>query len=331
MTVHAAILGVAGTVLDADERDFLRDADPWGFILFARNVATPGQLRVLTDSLREAVGRDAPIMIDQEGGRVQRLGRPHWREFLPALDQMNRAHDPMRAQWVRNRLIAQELHAAGIDVNCAPLADLVEDESHPVLKNRLYGADIAVVVEAARIAADAMLAGGVLPVLKHIPGYGRATVDGHRDLPRISASREALSARDFAPFHALRDMAMGMTAHVVMEAIDPDRAATVSPVVMEVIRQGIGFDGLMMTDDIGMEALSGTMGDRAAASVAAGCDLVLLGNGSRDEMADTIAAAGSLDARAQERSDRALAQRRAPDPVDIRALDVELSELLTTG
>jgi len=331
VTVHAAILGVAGTVLDADERDFLRDADPWGFILFARNVATPGQLRVLTDSLREAVGRDAPIMIDQEGGRVQRLGRPHWREFLPALDQMNRAHDPMRAQWVRNRLIAQELHAAGIDVNCAPLADLVEDESHPVLKNRLYGADIAVVVEAARIAADAMLAGGVLPVLKHIPGYGRATVDGHRDLPRISASREALSARDFAPFHALRDMAMGMTAHVVMEAIDPDRAATVSPVVMEVIRQEIGFDGLMMTDDIGMEALSGTMGDRAAASVAAGCDLVLLGNGSRDEMADTIAAAGSLDARAQERSDRALAQRRAPDPVDIRALDVELSELLTAG
>ena len=331
MTVHAAILGVTGTVLDADERDFLRDADPWGFILFARNVATPGQLRVLTDSLREAVGRDAPIMIDQEGGRVQRLGRPHWREFLPALDQMNRAHDPMRAQWVRNRLIAQELHAAGIDVNCAPLADLVEDESHPVLKNRLYGADIAVVVEAARIAADAMLAGGVLPVLKHIPGYSRATVDGHRDLPRISASREALSARDFAPFHALRDMAMGMTAHVVMEAIDPDRAATVSPVVMEVIRQGIGFDGLMMTDDIGMEALSGTMGDRAAASVAAGCDLVLLGNGSRDEMADTIAAAGSLDARAQERSHRALAQRRAPDPVDIRALDVELSELLTAG
>lgn len=327
----AAILGVSGTVLTADERVFLRDADPWGFILFARNVHSPGQLRVLTSDLRATVGRNAPILIDQEGGRVQRLRSPLWRDYLPALDQMARARKPIRAQWVRNRLIAQELFDAGIDVNCAPLADLVEDDSHPVLRNRLYGNDIPTVIEAAKTCAEAFLAGGVLPVLKHIPGYGRARVDGHLALPRVTASTEALAARDFAPFHALRHIKMGMTAHIVMEAIDPDLPATVSPAVMAVIRDQIGFDGLLMTDDISMEALSGTVAERSAASIAAGCDLVLHSNGKLREMAAVIDASGTMTSAAVTRAEIALSERKTPTPVDIRALEVELETLLAAG
>ncbi|SMY09647.1 glycoside hydrolase family 3 N-terminal domain-containing protein [Flavimaricola marinus] len=324
----AAILGVSGTVLTPDERAFLSDANPWGFILFARNVHSPGQLRVLTADLRATVGRNAPILIDQEGGRVQRLRSPLWREYLPALDQMARARKPIRAQWVRNRLIAQELFDAGIDVNCAPLADLVEDQSHPVLRNRLYGSDIESVVAAAKACAEAFLEGGVLPVLKHIPGYGRAQVDGHLALPRVSASAEALAARDFAPFHALRHIKMGMTAHIVMEAIDPDLPATVSPKVMQVIRDQIGFDGLMMTDDISMEALSGSVAERCAASIAAGCDLVLHSNGKLAEMEAVVEASGSMTPAAVARGEIALAERQTPVPVDIAALEAELETLL---
>lgn len=328
MAPAAAIVGLQGTVIDREERAFLRDADPWGVILFARNVMRPGQLRVLCSDLRETLGRDAPILIDQEGGRVQRMRAPHWREFLPALDQMERAEDPMRAMWIRNRLIAYELHQVGIDVNCAPLADLAEAETHPVLLNRLYGSDIDTVVAAARITAEAHLAGGVLPVLKHIPGYGRGRVDSHLALPRARATAQELRARDFAPFAALNDIAMGMSAHLVYEAIDPDRPATVSPVMVDLIRSELGFDGLLMTDDIGMEALQGTPGDRAARSVAAGCDIVLYGNGSLDQNAEVIAASGTLSGRALARADAALAQRRAPDPIDTDVLDDELGALL---
>jgi beta-N-acetylhexosaminidase len=330
MTVQAAaILGVAGSVLTKRESDFLRDADPWGFILFARNVTTPDELRALCADLREAVGRDAPILIDQEGGRVQRMRAPHWREFLPALDQMARARDPMRAQWVRNRLIAHELREVGIDVNAAPLADLVEDQTHPILLNRLYGADVPTVVEAARACAAGLLDGGVLPVIKHIPGYGRASVDSHLDLPRVSVSRAELAARDFAPFHALRDMAMGMTAHIVLEAIDPDRPATVSPAVMQVIREEIGIDGLIMTDDISMKALSGTVAERTAGAIAAGCDLVLHCNGDLAQMEAVIDAAGQMTDAAERRAARALAERSPPGAVDIAALEAELEALLS--
>ncbi len=324
----AAILGVAGPHLSARETDFLTQAQPWGFILFVRNVETPGQLRALTSDLRAAVGRDAPVLIDQEGGRVQRMRAPHWREFLPALDQMARARDPMRAQWLRNRLIAHDLQGVGIDVNCAPLADLLEDDTHPVLRNRLYGSEIPNVVEAARAAAAGLRDGGVLPVLKHIPGYGRASVDSHLDLPRVRAGRAELDARDFAPFRALRDIAMGMTAHIVLEAIDPDRPATVSPEAMRVIRQDIGFDGLIMTDDISMEALSGNVSDRSAGAIAAGCDIVLHCNGKLREMEAVIAATGSMSAEAQRRAEQALSQRQAPSDVDIAALDAELEALL---
>ena len=324
---RAAIIGLEGTVLLADERDFLRDADPWGIILFARNVASPAQLRRLTGDLRDHLGRNVPVMIDQEGGRVQRMRPPHWRDYLPALDQMRRATNPMRAQWIRHRLIAQELHEAGIDVNAAPLADLVEEGTHPVLLNRLYGSEIDLVVEAARQAADGLMAGGVLPILKHIPGYGRARADGHRELPKVAASRAELEARDFAPFRALNDIAMGMTAHVVYTDIDP-LAATVSPRVIELIRQEIGFDGLLMTDDAGMDALSGTPAERAADSLAAGCDIVLYGNGEMADRAAVIDACPPLAGRALARAEAALAERRAPDPVDLDALEDELGALL---
>ena len=325
---NATIFGVAGLTLTAEETAFFRSVRPWGFILFARNVDTPDQLRALTAALRDCMGRDVPILIDQEGGRVQRMRAPHWREYLPALDQMARASDPMRAQWLRNRLIAAELHDVGIDVNCAPLADLVEAQTHPVLRNRLYGEAGPVVIEAARVCATAFVAGGVLPVLKHIPGYGRASVDSHLSLPRVDAPRDDLVARDFAPFRALTDIRMGMTAHIVFSDIDPTAPATTSPTMMRVIRDEIGFTGLIMTDDIGMEALSGTPAERAAASIAAGCDIVLHCNGDLSDMAQVAEAAGEMTPVAQARALHALAERKAPQTIDIDAAVHELETLL---
>ncbi|MGR3591730.1 MAG: glycoside hydrolase family 3 N-terminal domain-containing protein [Limimaricola soesokkakensis] len=323
----ASILGPEAARLGRDEAAFFRDADPWGFILFARNVESPVQLRRLTAELRDAVGREAPILIDQEGGRVQRMRPPHWHAYLPALDQMRRASDPLRAQWLRHRLIAAELHEVGIDVNCAPLADLVEPQTHHILRNRLYGDTVDGVVAAACAAAEGLLAGGVLPVLKHIPGYGRASVDSHKALPRVSVPLEELRDRDFAPFAALNDMAMGMTAHIVLDAVDPERPATTSATAMRMIREEIGFDGLVMTDDLSMEALSGEIDARAAASIAAGCDVVLHCNGDRDEMEAVVAACGAMGAEAIRRAEAALAQRRAPDAADLEALRDELGAL----
>jgi len=324
----SAIFGPEGLQVTDWEKAFFREADPWGFILFARNIETPDQLRRLTSDLRQTVGRDAPILIDQEGGRVQRMRAPHWREYLPPLDQMARASDPLRAQWLRNRLIAAELQDVGIDVNCAPLADLVEDATHPVLRNRLYGADVDGVVAAARSCAGAHLAGGVLPVLKHIPGYGRASVDSHLALPRVTAPRAEVMARDFAPFSALKDIAMGMTAHIVFSDIDPEAPATTSPRMMRVIRDEIGFDGLIMTDDISMEALSGSVADRSRAALEAGCDIVLHCNGKPDDMVAVAGACHALAGRARTRADAALAQRQGPTPIDISGAVAELDALL---
>ncbi|WP_341366295.1 glycoside hydrolase family 3 N-terminal domain-containing protein [Yoonia sp. BS5-3] len=328
MAHNAAIFGPETAQITSWERAFFRDADPLGFILFARNIETPDQLRRLTADLRENVGRNAPILIDQEGGRVQRMRSPHWREYPPALDQMQRARDPMRAHWIRNRLIAAELYDVGIDVNCAPLADLVEDQTHPVLRNRLYGDDIDTVIAAARICADAHLAGGVLPVLKHIPGYGRAHVDSHKALPVMDFPLDALEARDFAPFRALSDIAMGMTAHMVVSAIDPDSPATTSPAMMRYIRDKIGFDGLIMTDDLSMEALSGTVAERATAAIRAGCDIILHCNGNAAEIEAVADAAGRMTPQAVVRADRALSQRKTPTNIDIPELEAELATLL---
>ncbi len=328
MAQTAAIFGPEGQIATDWEHRFFRETDPWGFILFARNIDNPDQLRRLTGDLRDIVGRNAPILVDQEGGRVQRMRPPHWRDYLPALDQMRQARDPLRAQWVRNRLIAQELFDVGIDVNCAPLADLVEPQTHPVLLNRLYGDDPDAVAAAARICAEAFLAGGVLPVLKHIPGYGRAHVDSHKDLPIVHARREMLEARDFAPFRALNDLPIGMTAHIVFSAIDGRNPATTSATMMQLIRDDIGFGGLIMTDDLSMEALQGSIADRAKASIAAGCDVVLHCNGKRAEMQDCAVAAGPMTAAAQDRAQTALELRMPPNDIDVRALWAELHSLL---
>lgn len=324
MAIAAVIFGPEERRVTPWEKSFFREVNPWGFILFARNIDNPDQLRRLTSDLRDTVGWQAPVLIDQEGGRVQRMRCPHWREFLPALDQMQTAKNPIRAQWLRNRLIADDLHRVGIDVNCAPLADLVEPGTHPVLLNRLYGSDIKTVVAAARACADGLLAGGVLPVLKHIPGYGRAAVDSHLSLPRVVAPFEELMTRDFAPFIALNDVAMGMTAHIVFDAIDPDQPATTSSATMGVIRSEIGFDGLIMTDDLSMQALSGSLAQRAAGAMAAGCDLVLHCNGKPDDMAEVASAVPAMTTLAMARADRALAQRQSPDDSDINALEREL-------
>lgn len=326
----AAILGTAGTVLTAEEAAFFRDANPLGFILFARNVENPEQLRRLTGELREAVGRDAPVLVDQEGGRVQRLRAPHWREWLPPLDQVAATPPEAMARgiWLRYRLIAEELRRVGIDADCAPSADIAGADTHPFLRNRCFGTDAATVTRAARAAAEGLLAGGVIPVMKHMPGHGRAVADSHLELPAVTATEADLIATDFAPFAALNDLPAGMTAHIRFTAIDPDRPATASPVVIDLIRRRIGFQGLLLTDDISMQALSGTIPERARAAIAAGCDIVLHCNGTMEEMAGTIAAAGPMTDAALRRAAAALALREMAEPIDTALLEAELEALL---
>jgi len=324
----ATILDADGLRLSLEERAFFRDVEPFGFILFARNIETPDQLRALCGDFREAVGRDCPILIDQEGGRVQRLRAPLAREWLPPLDHAMRAGaGAARAMYLRYRLIAEELRALGIDTNCAPMADLAFDGTHPFLKNRCYGGDVETVTALARAVADGLLAGGVLPVLKHIPGHGRATQDSHYDLPHVVAEPAELFATDFAAFRALNDLPMGMTAHLVYDALDAD-PATVSPRVMKMIRDDIGFDGLIMTDDISMKALHGDLGDLSRAALAAGCDVILHCNGTLAERRAVAEAAGEMTDAAQARAEAALAARRAPEALDISAAEEELSALM---
>lgn len=324
----AAIFGCAGPDLGPDEAAFFRDADPFGFILFARNVEDPAQLRRLTADLRAAVGRDAPVLIDQEGGRVQRMRAPHWREWAPPLDTVAQARDPVRAMWVRSRIIAHELRGVGVDANCAPCADIAGDLTHPFLKNRCYGTVPAVVSEVSGAVALGHLAGGVLPVIKHLPGHGRATADTHHDLPTVTASREELAATDFAPFKALNHLPMAMTAHIIFAAYD-DKPATQSPEMIRVIREEIGFQGLLMTDDLNMQALRGTLAERTAASMAAGCDMALHCKGDMAEMLAVAGACGDQTHAIRQRAERALAQRHAPDPVDIQALEAEFRGLMS--
>lgn len=324
MTHGATILGgIAGTALSPDEAAFFREADPWGFILFGRNVDSPDQLRRLTGDLRAAVGREAVITVDQEGGRVQRLRAPHWTDWPAPLDQ---AQAGARAMWLRYHLIGQELRAVGIDSNCAPTLDVAQPQTHPFLRNRCFGSDPARIAELGRAAADGMLAAGVLPVVKHMPGHGRAQADSHHDLPQVDAPLADLEALDFAPFRALADLPMGMTAHIRFSALD-DAPATQSARMIGLIRQAIGFDGLLMTDDITMNALPGSHAKRATASIAAGCDLVLHCNGSIDQMAPVVAAAGAMTPEAVRRATAALALRLAPGPADLAALRAEWQRL----
>ncbi len=323
----AYIFGCEGLALSPDEAAFYAEAQPWGFILFARNVADPDQLRRLTGDLRAAVGRDAPVLIDQEGGRVQRLRAPHWREWVPPLEQVALAGDQAeRALWLRYRIIADELRSVGIDVNCAPCADIAGPATHAVLRNRCYADTPDRVALLARAVADGLIAGGVAPVVKHMPGHGRALVDSHLDLPRTDAPRAVLGSQDFAPFRALADLPMAMSAHIVFEAID-NRPATISQTMIRLIRQDIGFGGLLMTDDISMQALQGDVASRSQAALAAGCDMVLHCNGEMAEMQSIAAATGMMTADAQTRADLALAARDYAEPIDIAAAEAELRAL----
>ncbi|KIC11093.1 beta-hexosaminidase [Leisingera sp. ANG-M1] len=328
MTYGATILDAEGLRLTADEKAFFRDADPFGFILFARNLDDVEQIQALCGDFREAVGRNCPITIDQEGGRVQRLLAPLAREWRPPLDHVQLAgEDAVRAMYLRYRLIAHELRTLGIDSNCAPIADVACAETHPFLKNRCYGTSAEVVARIARAVATAHLDGGVLPVLKHIPGHGRATADSHLDLPHVATDPVTLEQNDFAAFQALNDLPLGMTAHLVYEAYD-DRPATTSPVMMRLIRERIGFDGLIMTDDISMKAMEGSLEDNARASIAAGCDVVLLCNATLQERISVADAAGTMTEAAQTRADRALAARTQPAPLDILGAERELAGLM---
>ncbi len=323
----ATILDAEGHRLTAEEKRFFAAADPFGFILFARNIDTADQVRALCGDMRDAVGRDAPITIDQEGGRVQRLRPPLGRQWPAPLEQVAAAGENAEAvMHLRYRLIAHELRCLGIDSNCAPLVDVAGAATHGFLRDRCYGTDPARVARLGRAVADGLLEGGVLPVLKHIPGHGRAQADSHLDLPVVTEDRATLGACDFAPFRALNDLPLGMTAHLVYSAID-DRPATVSPVMMRLIRDEIGFGGLIMTDDISMKALRGSLPDIARASLEAGCDVVLLCNAALDDRRAVADAAGRLDEAGQARAEAALAARRAPTESDVSALEARLSEM----
>lgn len=324
----ATILDADGLRLTKDEKSFFRAANPFGFILFARNVDTPDQVRALCSEMRDAVGRNALITIDQEGGRVQRLRGPVWTEWRPPLEFVEAAGPAAEeAMYIRYRLIAAELHALGIDSNCAPMLDLARAETHAFLRNRCYGGDPNHVAGIGRAVARGLIDGGVLPVVKHMPGHGRATNDSHFDLPYVDADRGTLDQSDFAPFRALRDLPMGMTAHLVFNALD-DRPATLSRAVMRVIREDIGFDNLIMTDDISMKALDGTPAAIAQQAVAAGVDVVLHCNAPLEDRKAVAAAAGLMTDAAQDRADRALAARKSPDDIDIDAMRAQLEVLL---
>jgi len=309
---RAMILGCAGAALAPEERDFFRAVDPLGFILFQRNCLDPAQVRGLVDALRASVGRaDAPVLIDQEGGRVARLRPPHWRTY-PSAARIAALGDAA-ADAARDvaRLIADDLNRLGITVDCLPVLDLPMPGADAIIGDRAYGTAPERVAALGRAVCEGLLAGGILPVVKHIPGHGRATVDSHLACPVVAAARDELTAHDFAPFRALNDMNWAMTAHIVYTAIDAVRPATLSPVVIaEVIRGAIGFDGVLVSDDLSMQALGGGLGERASGALAAGCDVVLHCNGRLDEMRAVAEAVGALSPAASRRVAAGEARRR---------------------
>jgi beta-N-acetylhexosaminidase len=333
MPVRAFISGVAGLNLSADERAFLRAAEPWGFILFKRNISSPEQVADLVQSFRDLLGWHAPVLIDQEGGRVQRLGPPEWPEY-PSGAKYSELYDRdpavgLSAARLGARLIASDLYALGIDVDCLPLADVPVPGSDAVIGDRAYGTDPAKVTAIARAVSKGLLKGGVLPVLKHLPGHGRATADSHLKLPVVDTDRATLERTDFAAFRPLAKLPLGMTAHVVFSAIDPVAPATTSVTMLgQVIRGSIGFEGLLMSDDISMGALSGSLAERSRAAVHAGCDVVLHCNGKLAEMEEVAAAVPVLAGEAKRRADAALAQRAAPQEFDVAAARAMFARLV---
>jgi beta-N-acetylhexosaminidase len=323
MAVRAFISGCSGLAVTDEEAAFFRKAEPWGFILFKRNIGSPAQVRALTDALRETVGRrDAPILIDQEGGRVQRMGPPHWPAYPPGRAFGRAAGDSLAQRELARlgaRLIAHDLREVGITVDCLPVLDVPVEGAHDVIGDRAYATDPELVAVLGRAAAEGLLAGGVLPVIKHMPGHGRAGADSHHDLPVVRCTREELERHDFLPFRQLADMPLAMTAHVVYTALDPDRPATTSSLVMnDIIRDHLGYDGLVMTDDLSMNALAGSLGERAAAAFDAGCDMALHCNGQLAEMEAVASVAPELSGAPKRRADAALARIvQEPEPLNV--------------
>lgn len=318
----AAIYGCAGPELSAEERAFFADVRPWGFILFRRNVESPEQLLRLTSALRDSVGWDAPVLVDQEGGRVQRLGPPHWSRYPPGDAYLKATSDLSAARELARlggRLMAHDLKAVGINIDCAPVLDVPTPGAHDIIGDRAYGRDPATVALLGRAVAEGLLAGGVLPVIKHMPGHGRAFADSHKELPTVHADLDTLDAWDFEPFRALSDMPIGMTAHIVFTAIDKKRPATQSKTAIKLIRERLGFGGLLLSDDLCMNALSGTLTERAEVSLKAGCDLVIHWTGDMAEMRQVAEGVGSLKGGAKARAAAALARIvHTPEPLDAR-------------
>lgn len=337
MGIKAFITGVAGTVISDKEREFIDHEHPWGLILFARNIEDRKQVHKLVDQFREAVGRaNAPILIDQEGGRVQRLKDPHWQKYAPgqALGDIWRTNKKSgeRAIYLQSRLIAYDMYELGINVNCLPVLDVPVEGCHDVIGDRAYSHVPTEVAIMGKIACMGLLDGGVLPVIKHIPGHGRASADSHKELPIVTATIEALRKSDFVPFKALSDMPLAMTAHVMYEALDTDNCATVSShIIQNVIRKELNFGGLLMSDDLSMQALEGDIADRTKASFAAGCDVVLHCNGVMEEMEEIAAVCDVLDAEPLARADAALQQIQEPTEIDVDAMRSELNKLLEAG
>jgi beta-N-acetylhexosaminidase len=335
MDLKAFITGVSGPELNAAERAFIETERPWGFILFKRNVEAPRQLGRLVEDLKRCAGRpDVPILIDQEGGRVQRLGPPHWPAYpagalFGALYDLDPALGLLAAR-LSARLIAADLSELGINVDCLPLADVPFAGADAVIGNRAYGTAPKKVAAIARAVTEGLVEGGILPVLKHIPGHGRANADSHLQLPEVNTSKNELERTDFAAFQPLADLPMAMTAHVVFSALDPLHPATTSAtIIAQVIRGVIGFQGLLMSDDVSMNALSGSIAERTRAIFSAGCDIVLHCNGQLEEMRDVAAETPELSGKALERARSALASRRAPQPFDRAAARTGLEAMIS--
>lgn len=337
--IGAVISGCAGLELTVEERRFFAQSNPWGLILFKRNCESPSQVKALTQSFRDVVARkDAPVFIDQEGGRVQRMGPPvvEWRKYPPAA-AFGRLYEnsptlALRAARFVGLLMATDLIDVGITANCIPVLDLPQPGASAIINDRAYHSRPEPAAMLARAHMAGFVDGGVLPVMKHIPGHGRAEVDSHLELPVIKASRRDLESHDFVPFAGLADCPMAMTAHVVLTAIDPKNPATQSrKVVRDIIRKQLGFNGLLMTDDLSMKALKGSFTEKVAASLAAGIDILLHCNGDMSEMLEVAKAAGQLRGKALARARIALKTRRKPARFDQKAALADLQLVLDTN
>ncbi|MBS0471718.1 MAG: beta-N-acetylhexosaminidase [Proteobacteria bacterium] len=334
VTRARAIFGCAGADLEPAEAEFFRRVQPWGFILFARNVVDRDQLRRFTAALRATIDDPlAPILIDQEGGRVARLKPPHWKE-RPAAARFGALYAEnheaaLEAVYLNARLIAHDLHEMGINADCLPVLDVPVAGADAVIGDRAFATDPSAIIDLGRAQMEGLTEGGVLPVMKHVPGHGRANADSHHALPRVPTVAEELSATDFVTFRSLNTCPMAMTAHVVYEAIDPQRPATTSPkVIRDVIRGEIGFDGLLISDDLSMNALDGPLSVRTKAAQFAGCDIVLHCNGKMDEMAEVASEVKPLEGQALRRAEHALSHLVMPAAFDPAAAETRLAALM---